>query len=139
MKLKILAVMSISLLLTACGGGSSGISSNSGAALSTETDTGGTTSQSEPTGNASATFTWSVPTTRESGAGLSMGELGGYRIFYGSVNGSLNSFVVISDPYITSYTFTNLVSSTTYYIQITAYDADGSESEKSNIVTRTAI
>ncbi len=139
MKFQILAVIFFSLVLTACGGGgSTNFSESSGTTQSTSTSTA-TTSQSEATGDASATFAWAAPTTRESGAGLSMGELQGYKISYGSNRSSLNSVVVISDPYTTSYIFSNLVTSTKYYFQITAYDTDGLESEKSNIVTRTAI
>ncbi len=152
-KLQLLTVISFSLLLTACGGGGSGgpdntnVSTANSAAPHPAAGSGGTggsggnsgTTQPEPTGNGSATLSWSIPTTRESGAGLSMGEIAGYRVFYGSNSNALNSVIDVTNPYTTSLNLTNLVASTVYYFQITAYDTNSIESERSNTVTRTAI
>ncbi|VAW92741.1 hypothetical protein MNBD_GAMMA23-331 [hydrothermal vent metagenome] len=149
MKLQLLIVISFSLLLTACGGGGSNSSNSSVGASNSpghpatgaaqNSDQSSSSSQPEPTGNAAATFAWTIPTTRESGAGLSMGEIAGYKVFYGSNSGALNTVIDVTDPYATSVNLTNLVSSTVYYFQITAYDTNSIESEKSNTVTRTAI
>ncbi|WP_018716732.1 fibronectin type III domain-containing protein [Arhodomonas aquaeolei] len=104
-------VLGVSLFLTACGGGGGGGSSSS--------------SDSPPaapvTGDAAITISWQAPTEREDGSALSMSQLAGYRVYYGTSPGDYSQEVDISDPYQQSYTIEGL-SSGSYYIALQAYD-----------------
>lgn len=138
-KLQLVVYLSLSMILSACGGGGGSFTSSNADSSQTGSNTGSNTGSTEPTGNSKATISWSIPSARESGAGLSMGEIAGYKIFYGSTQGSLYSVIDVANASTTSYELTNLVSSTKYYFQITAYDINSIESEKSNIIIRTSI
>lgn len=87
---------------------------------------------------ASATLTWSAPSTRTDGTSLSMSEIDGYRIYMGESESDLTPVMDINDNTLTVYTFTNL-SAGTYYFSVTAYDMDGIESGFSNIISRSAL
>ncbi len=155
----------VSLTLTACGGGGAGeeggvsasanntttaassdttsgsSSSESGSSSSSESgSTGSTGSGTSPTpvANATATVTWTIPSTRQSGASLAMSEIGGYKVYYGVSSTNLNLSVNVADPYKTSQQISNLVSGTVYYFRVTAYDTTNAESSPSNLVNRTA-
>ena len=127
--MQVILVIFVSLSLPACGGGDFGDSTGG--------DTGGGTNP-PPTGNGNATVSWSIPATRQSGTALTMSELGGYKIYYGVTSTNLNTSVDVSDPYQTSQQMTNLTTGTVYYFQVTAYDTAGAESQRSNLITRTA-
>ena len=63
-------------------------------------------------------------------------DLAGYRIYYGMVLGEYPHIEEVDDPEITRHVVADL-RSTTYYFVVTADDAEGNESEQSNIAIRT--
>jgi hypothetical protein len=81
----------------------------------------------------SATLSWVAPTQREDGSVLE--NLAGYRIRYGNSPGSYPNLLQIPNPGITSCVIENLPAGT-YYFVATAYDASGSESEYSAVVSK---
>lgn len=108
------------MILTACGGGSTG-------------STGDNRDTSSQTGV--VLLSWAAPSSRTDGSYLSMSELQGYRIYYGTTSENLAMMVDLDDDSITEYTITNLPSGT-YYFAVTAYDADGMESGFSNLINK---
>lgn len=82
----------------------------------------------------SARLSWIPPTSNSNGSKLT--TLAGYKIYYGTSPQYLQRTIDIKDPGVTEYTIENLPPYT-YYFVITAYNADGTESSRSNIVTKT--
>jgi len=112
--LKRLLVLFIPVLLAACSteesfNGSTGVGLSSGASLN------------------EVALSWLAPVEREDGTPISMAEIGGYRIYYGTSQGNYTKQVSISDSNTMHVTLSDLVSGT-YYIVITTYDMDGLES-----------
>ncbi len=87
-----------------------------------------------------ATLTWDSPTINADGTSLN--DLAGYKIYYW-INGKSPTVIDVgctpcssscpgtAQPQTCSYTIRNLTSGT-YYFAVTAYDADGNESDYSN-------
>jgi hypothetical protein len=78
----------------------------------------------------SATLRWTPPVEREDGSVLD--NLAGYRINYGTNQNDLSTAVVIDNPGIDTYVVENLGAGT-WYFAVTAFDADGRESQFSNL------
>ncbi len=104
--LKYLLILVFSLLSVSCGGGGSG-----GAA-------------------GSVSLSWVAPDMREDFSGLDTAEIGGFRIYYGAVEGVYTGRIDIADPTATEFTATNLPSGN-FFIVMTALDSIGRESEYS--------
>jgi fibronectin type 3 domain-containing protein len=83
-------------------------------------------------GNAVA-LSWDRPTTNVDGSGLV--DLAGYRIYYGTALGEYPHMVEVDDPQITRHVVADLLPAT-YYFVVTAYDAEGNESEHSNVAIK---
>jgi hypothetical protein len=82
----------------------------------------------------SATLTWQPPTERTDGTAL--GNLAGYRIYYGNAPGNYSQSVNVTNPGLTSYMIENLAGGT-WYFAMTAVDAAGLESARTNPVSKT--
>lgn len=82
----------------------------------------------------SAALSWNAPTTRTDGTALSMSEIGGYTVRYGSSAGNYTNTVTISDAYTMNYTFASLTQGT-YYFVVTAFDKQGQSSGNSSSVS----
>jgi hypothetical protein len=83
----------------------------------------------------SAALSWVTPTTREDGAPLAAGELGGYEIYVLSESTGESSVITLSDPLATSYSVDGLPPDT-YHFSITAFDIEGKFSQLSEIVSK---
>lgn len=105
-------LISLTLLLTACGGGGDSP----------------TTQQGNPN---SATLTWDAPTTNEDGTPLN--DLAGYNIYYGTSSGVYTTTIPTEN--IITYTVGNLIPGI-YYFVVTAVDTSGNESNYSNEVNK---
>jgi hypothetical protein len=77
---------------------------------------------------------WVAPVQREDGTPLSMAEIAGYRVYYGTAQGSYPNQVDIADRDTMQSTLSDLETGT-YYIVVTTYDMDGRESTFSQEVT----
>jgi hypothetical protein len=80
--------------------------------------------------NGSATLAWTPPTQNTDGTSLT--NLSGYRVVYGRSSTSLDQIVQISNAGASAYTITGL-SSGTWYFAVKAYTSTGSESNVSNV------
>lgn len=81
-----------------------------------------------------ATLSWTAPTRNSDGSTLT--NLAGYRIHYGSSASVLAQTIQISNAGITTYVIENLAPGT-YYFAVKAYSSGGTESELSNVVSKT--
>lgn len=79
-----------------------------------------------------ARVSWDAPVARENGDALSMQQINGYKVYYGSQQGNYPNSVTINDAYTTEVTIGNLASGT-YYFVVTVVDTQGNESEYSNV------
>ncbi|MFO7528103.1 MAG: fibronectin type III domain-containing protein [Marinobacter sp.] len=121
----LIAAAFLGALLTGCGGGSSSSETSSQGAIGN--------------GDSKALLSWTAPSTRVNGDGISMGELDSYIIRYGQDADNLTEQVVISDAAedaTMSYTVGGL-SQGTWYFSIQVQDTSGLLSPPSAIVSKT--
>ena len=83
-----------------------------------------------------ATISWIPPTHNTDGSPLT--DLAGYRIYYGTSQNNLVQMAEISNPGLTSYVVQNL-SPATWYFTMRAFRSNGTESEPSNIASKTIL
>ena len=70
---------------------------------------------------------WIAPSEREDGTPLSLSEIAGYRIYYGSSTGAYPNLIEMMDGSAVEVNLNNL-SPGLYYFVITTLDTDGRES-----------
>jgi hypothetical protein len=87
----------------------------------------------KPVRTGSVSLSWQPPTQREDGSALT--NLAGYRLFYGRQPGEYANQVRIRNPGITRYVVDDLAAGTWYFV-MTAFDADGLESDFSEEAVR---
>jgi len=81
------------------------------------------------------TLSWASPTEREDNTPLTLSEIAGYKVYYGTTSGQYNNSTIINSGDTTSYLF-EAFASDTYYFAITTLDTDGRESQKSTEVQK---
>lgn len=86
------------------------------------------------TSSRTAALTWTAPTQNTDGSALT--NLAGYRIHYGKSASVLSDVIDLNNAGLTSYVFDDLPAGT-YYFAIRAYSANGTQSDLSNIVSKT--
>jgi hypothetical protein len=82
----------------------------------------------------SATLSWTPPTQNTDGSPLT--NLSGYRIYWGTTQGSYPNSVTVSNPGLTSYVVESLVPGT-YFFTATALNSSGVESGFSGVASKT--
>jgi len=87
-----------------------------------------------PTSNIN--LSWTAPTQREDNTAISLSEISGYKISYGTSPGSYPNSVSLGSSSVVSHTFVDFASGT-YYFVITTIDTDGRESQNSTSVSKT--
>ncbi len=78
---------------------------------------------------------WTAPATRSDGTPLSLSEINGYNVYYGTRRGNYPNRHVVSNGSATNTTVGGLVSGV-YYLVMTTYDNAGREGQRSGEVTR---
>ena len=86
--------------------------------------------------SADITLSWVAPAEREDGTPISMAELAGYRVYYGTSAGNYTTQVDINNGSTMNVTLSGLATGT-YYIVVTAIDVDGRESVYSQEAVQT--
>ncbi len=81
-----------------------------------------------------ATLSWNPPTQNADGSTLT--NLAGYRIYWGTSSSSPGRVIVVNNPGLTRYVVENL-SPARWYFTMTSVNADGIESARSPIVSKT--
>ena len=69
---------------------------------------------------------------------MSLAEIDGYRVYYGSTQGDYPDSVDVNDGTATAATVSN-VPVGDYYIVMTTYDSSGRESTQSGVVNKQAL
>lgn len=82
----------------------------------------------------SATLSWNPPTQNSDGSALT--DLTGYRIYYGRDSNNLGRNLIIDNPGLTRYVIENLTPAR-WYFTMTSVNADGVESNRSALVSKT--
>ncbi len=81
----------------------------------------------------SAALSWTPPTQNTDGSAL--GNLAGFRIYYGTSSTSLNQTIQIANPSVSAYVIDGLTPAT-YYFAVRAYTTAGTESANSNVASK---
>ena len=85
------------------------------------------------TGSSSVSLSWVAPAERADNTGLSLSEISGYAVYYGTSAGNYTNSLSINDSSATSVTVSDLPVGT-YYMVMTTRDTDGRESEYSSVI-----
>ncbi|MGB5260356.1 MAG: putative Ig domain-containing protein, partial [Gammaproteobacteria bacterium] len=85
----------------------------------------------------SFSLSWTAPTTRADGTPISLAEIDGYRVYYGTSPGNYPNSVNITDGTATATTVNNIPVGN-YSVVMTTYDNNGMESAQSGIVSKQA-
>lgn len=83
-----------------------------------------------------ATLNWSTPTTREDGAPLAAGEIGGFEIYMLAESTGETNVITVNDPMSTTFTVEDLAPDT-YHFSMSAFDVEGIFSPLSEVVAKT--
>ena len=75
-------------------------------------------------------ISWTAPSEREDNTSLSLSEIVGYKIYYGTSQGQYSNNITVNDGTAVSHTFLNF-NTDTYYFVVTTLDSDGRESQYS--------
>jgi hypothetical protein len=94
--------------------------------------------QATPVQTGSLTLQWSAPVARADGTPLSLSDIDGYRIYYGTSAGrNYPNRIDVADGTAQTATITDMPVGL-YYLVMTTYDVSGLESAYSSMVTRNA-
>ena len=118
--------------LVACGGGGK----DSSPVVTSSSTTPSSTTPSTPVVTGSATLSWTAPVARADGSPLSLADIEGFRIYYGTSAGNYPDSVDIDDGTAVQLTLNNLPVGT-YHLVMTTYDVTGRESVFSPEVIKT--
>lgn len=86
-----------------------------------------------PPAGADVTLSWTAPTTRTDGSSLT--NLAGFKAYWGTSSTALTQSHTIADPGARTFIVAGLGSGT-WYFSMTAYDATGVESARTNTVSK---
>ena len=119
-RLKCLLTLVLIFSLVACAGGDGGAGNHSGLI-------------SNPDGSIAAlSLTWAAPSEREDNTGLSLSEIAGYRIYYGTETGNYQNQFEVNDGSAEHAQIVNVPPSGAYYLVMTTIDTEGRESSYSS-------
>jgi hypothetical protein len=124
-----LITLLVTLLLSSCSSGGAGESTD----FLDNYITGGTDGTGDSVPSVNVSLSWVAPAEREDNTPLSLSEIAGYKLYYGTKQGQYTNSIDINDSTAQNFTFTDLVAGT-YYIAVTTYDTDGRESQYSSEV-----
>jgi hypothetical protein len=144
-------ILLMASLISACGSGGSAAPTHSNASNNgitnsykdkdsnvndqTTISSDDTIQSSQPSSStADINLSWVAPSEREDNTAISLSEISGYKIYYGTSPGSYSNSVNISDSTASSYKFTNFTKGT-YYFVITTRDTEGRESRFSSSIS----
>ena len=134
-------LLAVALTLFGCGGGWGGGGSTSGFVQGASSSGGGSNPppiESPPQGTGSFSISWTAPVTRADGTPMSLADIDGYRIYYGTSRGKYTYQVNINNGAATGKTVSNLALGK-YYLVMTTYDYSGRESARSPEISKQAM
>jgi len=114
--------------LVACGGG--------GGSNSAESSLDSSSPSLSKVPASSATLSWTAPVARSDQSPLSLADIGGYRVYYGTVEGEYPYRIDVNDGTAVEVVIKDLPTGA-YYFVVSTYDTEGRESEYSKLVVKT--
>jgi hypothetical protein len=87
----------------------------------------------QATASGSATLSWQPPTQNTDGSALT--NLAGYKVYWGTSQGTYPNSVTLNNPGLATYVVGNLVSGT-YFFVVTSFNTAGAESSRSNSASK---
>ncbi len=126
LRLKSLLIVIVTLQLSAC------LSGNTPAEEGAVIISGSNDRASSITAR-SVSLSWVAPSAREDGTGLSLSEIAGYRIYYGTEPGNYPNRIDVNDSSADQAEIPDLEPAS-YYVVVTTIDVDGRESSYSQEV-----
>jgi len=128
----IITTFIITLLVSACGPQDLTSADNTN---NPAIDTGITpVSGNESNSGSNINLSWVAPSEREDNSSISLSEIAGYTIRYGTMMGQYPNKITINDGTATDYTLPNFITGT-YYFVLTTIDTEGRESQYSSVAT----
>jgi hypothetical protein len=82
-----------------------------------------------------AELEWAPPSTYSDGSAFSSANIGGYRIYYGTIPGSYCDYRDVGNTTSVKISSLKLPTRENYYATVTVYDTNGYESDFSNVVS----
>ena len=86
--------------------------------------------------SANINLSWVAPAEREDNSGISLSEIAGYKVYYGTSQGQYPNKITINDGTAVGHTFTDFPAGN-YYFVVTTLDTNGRESRYSTEVVIT--
>ena len=89
-----------------------------------------------------ATLTWDNPTSRTDGSVFLPSDIAAFKVYFGTVNPPYSAMTVTVTPSYPAkavdqeFTLTGLADSTVYYFMVSVVDKNGTEGEKSEVVSK---
>ena len=99
----------------------------------TSSDASSPSDTPDSTANTDISLSWAAPSQREDNEPISLSEIAGYKVYYGTSQRNYTKSVNINDGSADQHTFNNF-SAGTYYFALTTYDTAGRESQYSTEV-----
>ena len=135
--IKGLIAVSMAVQLAGCGGGDGGTDSSVSSAVTDSSPDSSTDSPASPAvTDSSATINWVAPVARADGSPLSLADIGGYRVYYGTTEGDYPNRIDVTDGTAVGTVLTDLPPGT-YYFVVTTQDTAGRESKYSDVLIKT--
>ena len=131
--LRCLIAVLMAVQLTGCGGGGSSSDSSGASVVATSNSD---SSDASAMATSSATLKWVAPITRADGASISLANIDGYRVYYGTTEGNYTHRIDVTDSTVEGVVVRDLPAGTNYFV-VTTYDTDGRESAYSGVVIKT--
>lgn len=120
---KILITLFLTLLISGC--------NNRNTVETQSDDSNGSTTNTGAINTSDVRLSWAAPSEREDNKPISLSEIAGYKIYYGTSQRSYSDNIKIDDGDVDSYTFYNMDAGT-YYFALTTLDTAGRESQYSD-------
>ncbi len=83
-------------------------------------------------------LSWTAPTTRSDGTPLSLADIDGFRIYYGTSRGNYPNSINVNDGSAQSAVVKDIPVGS-YYMVMTTYDVNGLESSYSSAISKAAL
>ena len=117
--------------ISACGNGNNPTAATADIISDPSTDpaTGTDTSTNKNSTAADINLSWAAPAEREDNAPISLSEIAGFKVYFGTVQGQYTNNILINDGSAVGHTLTNLPVGDTYYFVLTTLDTEGRESQ----------
>jgi len=91
----------------------------------------GTNASDETSASTNIKLSWVAPAEREDNSPISLSEIAGFKVYYGTTQGLYPNSVIINDGSAVGHTFTSLPMKGIYYFSVTTLDTEGRESQHS--------